>query len=72
MSICKGIAGRRGKNPIGIFMHNGADGPNATTEYYKTIYREQTWKMGLHIIMFVVMEFCRQRMIQTALGIAAT
>lgn len=34
MSICKGIAGRRGKNPIGIYIHNGADGQNATTDYY--------------------------------------
>lgn len=46
MSICKGIAGRRGKNPIGIFMHNGADGPNATTEYYKSYLQRANLENG--------------------------
>lgn len=46
MSICKGIAGRRGKNPIGIFMHNGADGPNATTEYYKNYLQRANLENG--------------------------
>ena len=35
MSICRGIAGRRGKNPVGIFIHNGADGQNATELFTK-------------------------------------
>lgn len=35
MSICGGVAGRRGYNPRGIFMHNGADSENATTEFYR-------------------------------------
>ena len=35
MSICGGVAGRRGYNPRGIFIHNGADSQNATTEFYR-------------------------------------
>ena len=35
MSICGGVAGARGHNPKGIFMHNGADSENATTTFYK-------------------------------------
>ena len=35
MSICGGVAGRRGHNPRGIFIHNGADSQNANTEFYK-------------------------------------
>lgn len=35
MSICKGIAGKRGKNPKGIFIHNDAGSKNANMAYYK-------------------------------------
>ena len=35
MSICGGVAGRRGRNPIGIFIHNDAGSRNATEAYYK-------------------------------------
>ena len=35
MSICGGVAGRRGRNPIGIFIHNDAGSRNATAAYYK-------------------------------------
>lgn len=46
MSICKGVAGRRGKNPIGIFMHNGADSQNATAEYYKNYLQRTNLENG--------------------------
>ena len=35
MSLCRGIAGARGRKPIGIFIHNGADSKNATTAFYR-------------------------------------
>ena len=35
MSICKGIAGKRGRNPIGIFIHNDAGSENANTAFYR-------------------------------------
>lgn len=35
MSICGGIAGRRGKNPIGIFIHNDAGSGNANAAFYR-------------------------------------
>lgn len=46
MSICRGIAGRRGKNPIGIFIHNGADSQNATSEYYKNYLQRANLENG--------------------------
>ena len=46
MSICKGIAGRRGKNPVGIFIHNGADSQNATAEYYKNYLQRANLENG--------------------------
>lgn len=35
MSICRGVAGNRGRNPKGIFIHNGADSQNANTTFYR-------------------------------------
>lgn len=46
MSICRGIAGRRGMNPVGIFIHNGADGQNATSEYYKNYLQRANLENG--------------------------
>lgn len=34
MSICRGIAGRRGKNPVGIFIHNDAGGNSLNAAYW--------------------------------------
>lgn len=46
MSICRGIAGRRGKNPVGIFIHNGADSQNATAEYYRNYLQNANLENG--------------------------
>ena len=35
MSICGGIAGRRGRNPLGVVIHNDAGSINATAEFYQ-------------------------------------
>ena len=35
MSICRGVAGRRGANPIGIFIHNDAGSQNANAAFYQ-------------------------------------
>lgn len=35
MSICGGIAGARGRNPIGICIHNDAGSQNATASFYR-------------------------------------
>ena len=35
MSICRGVAGRRGANPIGIFIHNDAGSQNANAVFYQ-------------------------------------
>ena len=35
MSLCGGIAGRRGRNPVGIFIHNDAGSQNANAGFYR-------------------------------------
>ena len=35
MSICGGIAGSRGHNPKGIFLHNDAGSKNANASFYE-------------------------------------
>ena len=35
MSICHGVAGKRGHNPIGIFIHNDAGSQNANAAFYR-------------------------------------
>lgn len=34
MSICRGVAGRRGRNPVGIFIHNDAGGSSLNAAYW--------------------------------------
>ena len=46
MSICGGIAGRRGKNPVGIFIHNGADSQNSTAAYYRNYLQNANLENG--------------------------
>lgn len=46
MSICGGIAGARGRNPIGIFIHNGADSRNANTQFYRNWLRTHDLENG--------------------------
>lgn len=36
MSICGGIAGNRGRNPVGIFIHNDAGSDRANKAYYES------------------------------------
>ena len=35
MSICNGVDGNRGRNPIGIFIHNDAGSQNANAAFYR-------------------------------------
>lgn len=35
MSICRGVAGNRGRNPAGIFIHNDAGSQNANAAFYR-------------------------------------
>lgn len=35
MSICRGAAGMRGRNPVGIFIHNDAGSNNANAAFYR-------------------------------------
>lgn len=35
MSICNGVVGNRGRNPIGIFIHNDAGSQNANAAFYR-------------------------------------
>ena len=35
MSLCRGVAGGRGTNPVGIFIHNDAGSQNANSEFYR-------------------------------------
>lgn len=35
MSLCRGVAGRRGINPVGIFIHNDAGSQNANAAFYR-------------------------------------
>lgn len=46
MSICKGIAGLRGKQPIGIFIHNDAGSKNANAAFYSTWLQRHDLQSG--------------------------
>lgn len=35
MSICNGVAGNRGHNPVGFFLHNDAGSKNANANFYR-------------------------------------
>ncbi len=35
MSLCRSVAGRRGINPVGIFIHNDAGSQNANAAFYR-------------------------------------
>lgn len=35
MSICRGVAGGRGRKPVGIFIHNDAGSQNANAAFYR-------------------------------------
>ena len=72
MSLCRGIAGRRGKI-LSVFLFIMGQTVRMLRQRITGItYKTQTWKTDLLTTMCVTMEFCKQRMIQTALGIAAT
>jgi hypothetical protein len=46
MTIFKGTAGLRGRNPKGIFLHNDAGSENATCEFYKNWLPKQNAENG--------------------------
>lgn len=46
MSICGGVAGRRGRSPVGIFIHNGADSKNSTAAYYRNYLQNANLENG--------------------------
>lgn len=46
MSICRGVAGRRKRNPVGIFLHNDAGSQNATAAYYKDWLQTHNLSIG--------------------------
>lgn len=46
MSICGGIAGLRGSDPKGIFIHNDAGSQNANKEYYDSWLRTHNLGSG--------------------------
>lgn len=72
MSICRGIAGRRGKNPVGILSTMAQTARMQQRNTIKITCREQTWKMDLLIIMCAAMESYRRKMTKIALGTADT
>ena len=46
MSICGGIAGRRGRNPLGATIHNDAGGQNANAGFYNIWLRTHDLAAG--------------------------
>lgn len=46
MSICGGVAGRRGKNPVGFVIHNDAGSQNANANFYNTWLRTHNLASG--------------------------
>ena len=46
MGICKGIAGNRGRNPKGIFIHNDAGSQNANAAFYKDYLQRANLENG--------------------------
>lgn len=72
MSICRGIAGRRGKNPVGILFTMVQIARMQRQRIIGIIYKMQTWKMDLLIIMCAAMESYRRKMTKIVLGTAET
>ena len=73
MSICRGIAGRRGKNPVGIFIHNDAGGNSLNAAYWANSLangRSEEHTSELQSRDTISYAVGRQRMTQTVLGIA--
>ncbi|MBA4699819.1 MAG: N-acetylmuramoyl-L-alanine amidase [Ruminococcus sp.] len=46
MTICRGIAGRRGENPVGIFLHNDAGSQNADAAFYRSWLQTHSLENG--------------------------
>lgn len=46
MSICRGVAGNRGRNPVGIFFHNDAGSKNANAEFYRNWLQTHSLENG--------------------------
>lgn len=46
MSICKGVAGNRGRNPTGIFIHNDGGGQNANAAFYRNWLQHHNLESG--------------------------
>ncbi len=46
MSICRGVAGRRGRNPVGIFLHNDAGSQNANAAFYREWLKTHPLEQG--------------------------
>lgn len=46
MFIARGIAGARGRNPIGVYIHNDAGGQNANTQFYRNYLQTANLEKG--------------------------
>lgn len=46
MTICRGVAGRRGRNPAGIFLHNDAGSQNANAAFYRNWLQSHNLENG--------------------------
>lgn len=46
MTICRGIAGRRGRPPVGIFLHNDAGSQNANAAFYRNWLQTHSLENG--------------------------
>lgn len=72
MSICRGIAGRRGKI-LSVFLFIMGQTVRMLRQRITGItYKTQTWKTDLPIIMCAAMESYRRKMTKIALGTADT
>ncbi len=51
MSICRGVAGNRGRNPVGIFSTMTLEARTPMQNFIEIGYRHILWKTDLRTIM---------------------
>ena len=72
MSICNGVAGNRGRNPIGIFIHNDAGSQNANAAFYRNWLQTHPLENGFAHYYVAQDGILQAKMIQIAHGIVGT
>ena len=70
MSICRGVAGLRGGNPRGIFIHNDAGSQNANAAFYRKWLQTHPLENGFAHAYVASDGSCMRKMMPTQHGTA--